>query len=187
MNGRNLALRNLSTKERFLGRWAESEDNLDAVKAILDEWHETGVKWWGVRDTHAIGRVVSPHSQSRQEWAVACGHLCIAVVECFSVKYIRTALKNADIAYNANDKSLKLLEKLISERNGSECKLEGLRELVTVRNKVYGHLPGSDAKKLVDETLRRHGSFADHWQTICKQVTTELRTIERCLKGATDG
>ena len=177
-----------SFAERHLGgRWFESEDNIDPIKEILAEWSRTSVKWWSMSDPRTIERVVSPYSQSQKEWADACGYLYIAVVECFSVKYIRTALNNAGIAHNEDDKSLKLLEKLISERNGSECKLEGLRELLTVRNKVYGHLPGSDAKKLVDETLRRHGSFAGHWQTICKQVTTELRTIERCLKGATDG
>ena len=171
----------------ILGKWSESEDNLDAVKAILDEWNRTGAKWWSMRDTLTMGRVVSPHSQSRQEWAVACGYLCMAVVECFSVEYVRTALKRSRIAYNANEKSLKLLERLISERSGSEYKLDGLRELVRVRNKVYGHRPGSDARKLVDDAVRKYGSFAGHWQAICGQLATELRTIEEFLNGATDG
>ena len=177
-----------SFAERYLeGRWFESEDNLDPIKEILAEWTRTSVKWWSMSDPRTIERVVSPYSQSRKEWADTCGYLCMAVVEGFKVKYIRAALKKARIGYDASDKILKLLERFISERSGSDCKLDGLRELVTVRNKVYGHLPGSDAKKLVDETLMRHGSFADHWQTICKQVAAELRAIESCLKGATDG
>ena len=177
-----------SFAERYLeGRRFESEDNLDLIKEILAEWKRTSVKWWSMSDPRTIERIVSPYSHSPKEWADTCGYLCMAVVEGFKVKYIRTALKKARIGYDGSDKSLKLLERFISERNGSECRLDGLHELVNVRNKVYGHLPGSDAKKLVDGILRRHGSFADHWQAICKQVAVELRAIESSLKGATDG
>ncbi len=105
------------------------------------------------------------------------------VVEGFETKPIRAKLDATQIPYDKVDKTIVLLEKLLSlaDSMGEAQKLVGLRTVQLLRSKAKGHVGGNDADQLVQNALMEHETFANHFRHVCTQVPDELETIEKLL------
>lgn len=166
----------------FQGEWVSFVQPLRKVLSIVQRWRDANATWWILRDEKLLERVNIPLTASRDEWAEAYMDLAKLVVEGFETKTIRTRLDAAQVSYDKEDKTIALLEKLLTARPGGEIqKLDGLRTVQLLRSKAKGHAEGSEAQQLAQAALMEHESFANHFQHVCAQVADELEAIARCM------
>lgn len=167
----------------FLGKFVNSEPPLRKVLSIVRRWHDEKVPWWTLRDESLLGRVNTPRTASRDEWAEAFMDLAKLVIEGFETKTIRARLDATGVPYDKGDKTIALLEKLLSKTSSVEGgqKLVGLRTVQLLRSKAKGHAGGSEAHQLAQDALAEHETFANHFQHVCSQIANELETIEKWM------
>ena len=157
------------------------------IKFVLDRWKNSNVGWWKLRDEKLPKRINPPLTTSLEEWSEAFMNLSKLIVEGFDLKFIRCRLKQDKIEYKSDEKSLQLLEKLISKKllDDGVCKFAGLRIVQGVRSKVKGHVGGSDKKKISRSALEEHESYHQHYEHVCELVAQELADIGSAF-GTTD-
>ncbi len=167
----------------FQGKFVSFVQPLRKVLSIVQRWCNDKVAWWTLRDEKLLERVNTPLTASRDEWAEAYMDLAKLVIEGFETNAIRARLDAAQVPYDKEDKTIVLLEKLLSKTGaaGDVQKLVGLRTVQLLRSKAKGHAGGSEAQQLAQDALMEHGTFANHFQHVCSQVADELETIEKWM------
>lgn len=167
----------------FQGEFVSVVQPLRKVVSIVQRWRDGKVAWWTLRDETLLERVNTPLTASRDEWAEAFMDLAKLVVEGFETKAIRARLDAAHVAYDKEDRTLSLLEKLGDKADpaGENQKLVGLRNVQLLRSKAKGHAGGSEAQQLAQDALMVHETFANHFEHVCAQVADELATIEKWM------
>jgi hypothetical protein len=101
------------------------------------------------------------------------------VVDGFETAAIRARLKKSGIAYENDEQSITLLERLINEGHDSSQKqpLTALRTVQFIRTRVKGHASGREVETLVQKVLGEHDSFSKHFKHVCAMLALELQTI----------
>ena len=167
----------------FKGEWVESTNPLDMIKSILDRWKQSDVLWWKLRDPSSVERITLPLTSSRDEWARAFMNLAQLIIEGFATKAIRARLDELGIAWEPDEKSLSLLERVLSgeTENGCTQKLNGLRSIQRIRSKVGAHARGTEADALAKRAVQEQGSYAAHFEDVCRNIAIELEHIERAF------
>ncbi|HOI22020.1 MAG TPA: hypothetical protein PLD45_01985 [Spirochaetales bacterium] len=166
----------------FQGEWVSFVQPLQKILFIAQRWRNTNATWWTLRDERLIERVNTPLTASRDEWAEAYMDLAKLVVEGFETKTIRARLDELRVSYGKEDKTIMLLENLLTAGTGGQIqKLDGLRTVQLLRSKAKGHAGGCEAEQLAQDALMEHESFANHFHHVCAQVADELEAIERCM------
>ncbi len=167
----------------FQGKFVSFEQPLRRVLSIVQRWHHDKVAWWTLRDEKLLERVNTPVTTSRDEWAEAYMDLAKLVVEGFETNAIRARLDAARVPYGKEDKTITLLEKLLSMSvaAGDIQKLMGLRTVQLLRSKAKGHAGGSEAQQLAQDALIEHETFANHFEYVCGQVAEELEIVEKWM------
>lgn len=164
----------------FKGEFTNVTDPLTEVLLIARRWHDKKAQWWTLRDKALFDSVNTPITTSRDEWAEAFLALSKLVVEGFETSAIRKKLDDAGIKYEKEDRTIALLERLLTGNKTSEIKrLAGLRTAQNLRSKAKGHVGGSEAAELAQEALTEHETFAGHFKHVCQGVAEDLETIER--------
>ena len=167
----------------FEGKFTEIADSSEKILWIVRRWAESDLTWWKLREEALLERISTPRTSSRDEWATAFMNLAKLIIEGFVVKAIRKRLEEMDIAFDKQDGSLALLEKLLighSKLDG-EQRLDGLRTVQLIRTKNSAHSGGSVAVDLANNVLREHGTYSAHFENICRVVTDELKLIEQAF------
>lgn len=170
----------------FRGEFVTFQHPRSETLSILQRWRSRSVEWWTLRDEELLDRANPPISSSKDEWADAIMDLSKLVVEGFETKPIRAALDGRGVNYDVEkDKTIVLLEKLIASKNpvGGPVTLNGLRAVQSIRSKVRGHAGSSEGKKLAQEALATHGSYAEHFRHLCTLVVTDLERVQAALEG----
>lgn len=164
----------------FKGEFVTFQHQRSEILAILGNWQMRKVPWWTLRDEEMLHRANPPISSSKDEWADAMMDLSKLVVEGFETKFIRTQLDQKNAAYTDNDKTILLLEKLLTANNPSSgpARLEGLRTVQHIRSKVKGHSGSTEGKEIAQAALVKHGTYAEHFKWVCAMVADDLRKIE---------
>lgn len=167
----------------FEGEWAETTDPLTMIKHLLAQWEQSDVPWWKLRDPASPGRVTPPLTSSRDEWARSFTDLAQFIIEGFKIKAIRKKLDELGIDWRRDEKSLSLLESVLSGEttNGYAQKLNGLRSVQRIRSKVGAHSRGTEADALAIRAVQEHGSYAAHFEAVCRNIASELEHIERAF------
>ena len=167
----------------FKGEPVDITDPLTKIKYILTRWEQSKAPWWILRDPAAADRVTSPLTSSRDEWARASTNLVQLIIEGFEIKAVRTRLDEMGIAWHLKDKSILLLERVLSSEaaDGSAQNLDGLRSLQRIRSKVGAHARGTEADSLATRAVQEYGSYAAHFENVCRDVAIELEYIERAF------
>lgn len=163
-------------KNDFEGQFYDDLQPLQVMLSILRKWDSESCTWWKLREQGLVEKVSVPVTASRDEWAEAFMDVAKLVVEGFCTKPIRQKLDEVGVSYEKDDRTIALLEKLLSS-SGIE-KLDGLRSVQFLRSKAKGHVGGSEAHELSTQALSEHGSYAEHFQSICSIVSAELKVIE---------
>ena len=164
----------------FEGQFSDLVEPLPDLLSIIRRWDTEKVSWWTLRDIHQMERVTTPLTTSRDEWAEAFMDLAKLVVEGFETKAIRVGLDAAGLAYSADDKTIALLEKLLtgSATPDESVTLVGLRTIQQIRSKIKGHASSEWANEFVQGVLMEYETFTKHFRVICEIVGAELKRIE---------
>ncbi len=167
----------------FQGEPVHFVQPLRKVLSIVQRWRDQKVAWWTLRDERLLERVNTPLTDSPDEWAEAFMDLAKLVIEGFETKAIRERLDATQVPYEKEDKTIALLEKLVSKASSAEGdqKLDGLRTVQLLRSKAKGHAGGSEAAQLAQDALAKYETFTNHFQHVCSQVAVELETIEKWM------
>ena len=165
----------------FKGDFVDFQHPRNETFAILREWQQQNISWWKAGEEELFDRANPPISSSKDEWAEAFMDLAKLIIEGFNFKFIRNELDKKSISYENGSKSIALLELLLTAHHlaGGAAKLNGLRTIQNIRSKVKGHSNGTDGRKLAEAALAEHGSYAEHFKSVCSEVVDELRQIER--------
>ena len=162
-------------KNDFEGKVVERPDPISEIRWITERWSDGACVWWKIRDDRLVDRIYTPRTGSRDEWAGAFKELSKLIIECFDVSGIRGELDRRGIEWRKGEPSLALLERVV------DGPLAGLRLAQRIRNKVDAHVRGAEADSLSDEALKQHGTYAAHFQHVCRDLIEELRRIEQAF------
>ena len=168
----------------FEGQWGYRNVNpLMKIKHMLERWQQSDVPWWKLRDPASAGRVTSPLAGSRDEWAQAFTNLAQFIIEGFDSMAARAKLDEMGMAWEHDEKSIALLGRLLSGGAADGCTpdLKGLRLVQRIRSKVGAHARGTEADALATRAMQEHGSYAAHFESVCRNVAIELQRIERAF------
>ena len=154
----------------FLGQVVDVVEPLARVKQILGRWGRDEVGWWTLRAEHLTDAVNVPYAGSRKEWADEFNGLHDMVIDGFEKRFLREQLQAKGIAFDQTDQTLQLLEKAMP--------VPSLRTVWRIRTKVSAHVRGSTGEGLWEKALQEHESPAEHFQTVCNDIATELADIE---------
>lgn len=164
----------------FKGEFVSFQHPRMEVLSILRGWQSRNVDWWTLRDDDLVDRATPPLSSSKDEWAEAFMDLSKLVVEGFQAKALRRRLDDKKVSYEERDGSLVLLEKLLTAAHpeGGTVRLEGLRTTQSIRSKAKGHSGSSEGQALADEAIAQHGTFAEHFKSVCSLIVDDLLCID---------
>ncbi len=164
----------------FKGEWTFIVDPLENIRSIAERWADSDLTWWHLREESLLERANTPRTSSRDEWAQAFMDLSKLIIEGFQIRIIRGELTKMQIAFDKEERSLALLEKLLVGHNkiANSQRLDGLRTVQKIRNKVIAHSGSSEAVELANIALRDHETFSAHFESVCRTVTIELEQIE---------
>ncbi len=164
----------------FEGEFVEPDDPLLQIKKIMDGWRG-GVAWWSPRDAAAAMRVVTPRTDSRDEWSREFANLAKLVIEGFEVEFVREHLDDS----SNNQRSLELIEQALARHAGKERveRLEGLREVQAIRSYVFAHSMCELGRQLALDALQQHQTYTAHFEHVCRKVLGELEQIQQCFGG----
>ena len=173
---------NQAFRRDFRGEWTDPYPCTELL-AMLQEWDYSKVSWWKLRNRNLINSVNVPYAESRDEWAQAFENLAKLVVEGLEKTAIRTRLGELMIPFSGDDRTIALLEKLLlgEQAVAKGERLSGLREAQQVRTMVAAHTFGQEAHELESQAKLQHGSFAAHFQSVCKTIIGELEHIENAF------
>ena len=167
-------------KNDFYGQWFDGSDPLQQIKCILERWKELNTSWWKLRDPALVRRAAVPRTDSVDEWAKEFKNLAMLVIEGFELTEIRLRLAEMKLQWKRNEKSLALLERVLSgsPTNSGDQKLDGLRSAQLIRSKVDAHARGEGAADIAARAIRKHGSYSAHFEAVCLKIESELQAIE---------
>ena len=160
--------------------FSDKGSSLISIIDIARRWSNSDLEWWKLPDRKLLERVTSPVTDSRDEWSQSFLELAKLLVEGFQLKPLRIILRKLDIHYDNNMRSLALLELILSDRL-EESKLTGLREIWRIRNITIAHSVSEQADFLSQEAMKNHGTYREHFESVCTTVIRELNAIEACL------
>ena len=167
----------------FLGQPTDSVTPLVEVMRILGHWGRYGHAWWKLRDEGLLGRMNTPLTLNRDEWAQSFSDLSKIVIEGFQTKIIRQHLAARGVPYLKEEGSIILLERLLVDTGKIEPqeRLSGLRTVQLIRSKASSHFGGSEAEALAKDALVRHNTYLAHFESVCEAVAVELEAIQDIL------
>ena len=168
----------------FRGEWPKTIMPREMLVYTLERWRRLGIKWWRWHpDRPPDHLIVTPRTESRDEWEKAIADLSKRVIEGFVVKELRRILETEGIRADKSWQSIALTERILHSRGALDkgSKLTTLRGLRAARNLSGTHLRGSDAKEYVQTVRQDHGTYAAHYEQLCEKLSKELALIEKGL------
>lgn len=167
----------------FKGEFVSFQHPRMEILSVLRGWQSRRVDWWTLRDENLLDRANPPISSSKDEWADAFMDLSKLIVEGFETKALRRKLEEKKASFEEKDGTIVLLEKLLTALHpeGGAIRLEGLRSVQLIRSKAKGHSGSLEGQALANDAITQHGTFAEHFKSICEQVVGELLTIDERL------
>ena len=161
----------------FEGAWSDLADPLQDIRRILWRWVQSDSGWWKPRGETLLERITKPRTTSRDEWAEAFADLSKLIIEGLQVVFFRDRLKERNLTFRKDEKSLVLIERLLDPGR----KLDGLRTVQRIRSTNRAHAAGSEAAELADRALGEHGTYSAHFDHVCGSVAQELQLVEEVL------
>jgi len=163
----------------FLGQFTSIIDPLDQLKKSLADYEKCDVIWWKITDIKLWDNLTTPITSSRDEWAEGFMDLSKLVVEGLQIKAVRQTLKDKDVKFEREERSIKLLERLWENFDPAVAtKLTALREIQHIRSKAKGHSGSSEAVSLSKTAIATHGNHTNHFNDVVMRLIDELECID---------
>ena len=161
----------------------EDVSPLERLVMLMHKWNQADFEWWSAPTRRSIRILGTPLTDSQAAWGQAFSTLAKVVVEGFKTRVLKATLKERQIGYQNEERSLKLLERLIAARScdGETLTLSALREAQNIRTKISSHKGGTEADAVAKDALAQHGTYAFHFHFVCERIVDELESIESVL------
>lgn len=157
----------------FLGEWDSAPDPLVILKRLLQSLNKQDVPWWSLKDPQLLDRVSYVVTSSKEEWANEIMVLDQLLIEGFNKSYFKTKAKEFGITVDPTWSSLKLIVELLKKGQIDEVDIttivSPLRSLHELRNKMKGHAPGAEARKIRETIISKHGDLKAHFRFLVHQ------------------
>ena len=167
----------------FRGVLPDESTPLEDLVDLLEKWRSGDLNWWAWVAEGEPSHLTVPRTDSRTEWAEAFLTLSHAVIEGFRVKALRQRLRDIGQSFEQAG-SIRLLEFLLRSEGklGADERLETLRKINDVRVHAKAHPTGRKGRELANAALTQHGSYAAHYEQVCRGLVTELTLIEEAME-----
>lgn len=175
-----------SIRTDFLGEWDESFDPLRNLKERVNELRSDSYPWWQLRGGDAtLNKVTYPNSESRDEWTDEIMNLDQLLVEGFDEKSLRSIANNLGCENVKDLRSLKLIEAILCKIGCSEDRAKNamgpFHDLHNLRSKVRGHVAGSEAEQIHEETLMRFRTYKGHFASLCESCNKSIEFLMQVI------
>jgi len=170
----------------FQGTWDLTYDALDSLKELCHELHREQVPWWTLRAEKLTDQVHYPVTSSPDEWSDEILRLDQLLVEGFEAKWLRRTAESLGRTPDITFGSLKLMEECLialgfAEEDAKRV-MSPLKEAHGLRSKVKGHAAGKDAVAIREQILADHGSYKEHFRSLCEMCDQSLRSLAEAFK-----
>lgn len=157
------------------------------MRYILSQWEWNQVSWWETSSEGIDKDTPIPRGDSRDMWSRVLQTTTQLVIEGFQTSVIRARLQEKGLAFATNEGSIVLLERLCGVHKGQGGSgFPGLRRLQRLRTEVAAHRSSDGGRALANDALRRHGSYAAHYEDLCGRVADELEAVEGVFEEGDD-
>lgn len=167
------------------GAWYEQYDPLESLKRKLKALDQQNASWWSIKDDNHLDKVHYPVTTSQDEWAEELLNLHHLLIEGLNQTVLRTMAEALGQKAKPQFQSLKLLELCLIGNQFNEDHayklLSPFHELHNLRNKVKGHVQGEEAKQIIRDIKRKHGTLARHYKALAVSLDTSLASIVEAL------
>ena len=169
-------------KTDFFGEVSEFTPT-QRMRYILSQWEWNRVSWWKTSSGGVDKDTPIPRSDNREVWSRVLQTTAQLVIEGFQAKVIKAQLGRRKMAFEDGERSIALLERLcgIHKDEGGNG-LPALRILQRLRTEVASHRSSDGGRGLANEAVRKHGSYAAHYEDLCGRVAGELEAIEEAFE-----
>ena len=159
------------------GEWTDIPDPLLELISDIRRLDDERPDWWQVRGENLWKTVHYPITTSPDEWGDSLLALDQLLVEGFVSNAIRRRLDALGQSFEAEWRSLRLLQELLTAQGWSSVEaadaLEPLRRLHMLRSKIKGHSGQLEKGALITQARMDHGSLKDHFVQLasdCQQA-----------------
>ncbi len=167
------------------GMWFSEYEPLNSLKSKLDKLNKGRVEWWKLKGTNNFDKVHYPFSTSQKEWADEILGLDQLLVEGLNEKWLRKKAESLGQKPVPQLRFLKLLELCLVglgfEADHAYELLSPFQILHDLRSKVKGHVEGEEAKKIIKDLKRKHGSFREHYKALVTSLDESLQKITEAM------
>ncbi len=173
-------------KTDFEGSWDVEYDPLSSLRDAVRELNRHQVLWWKLRSEKLVDQVHYPVTSSADEWSNEILQLDQLVVEGFDEKWLRQKAHSLGRTPDSQFRSLKLIEECLIalgfEEEHARKITSPLHQVHFLRSKLKGHVSGEEALEIKQKVLSDHGSYKKHFQSLCSECDTSIRTIAETFK-----
>ncbi|MEA0971585.1 hypothetical protein Megvenef_01567 [Candidatus Megaera venefica] len=168
----------------FEGKIYYGYDPLHSLKSELKTMCNEQLNWYQGQSSELVDRVHYLSTSSQPEWEAAINNLNKLLVDGLNKKYITILAKESGVTIEANDGSLKILNKYLTQKEYDDqlisTIMNPLFELNKLRSNICAHNQ-SNGKILIDKVKNDYdGSLEKHFKNLiesCDQAIKELRKI----------
>jgi hypothetical protein len=171
----------------FEGRWTLDYDPLISLREALREFRNQKVSWWKVRSDDLIDQVHYPVTDGADEWSSELMRLDQLLVEGFEERWLRQKARDLGCKPEEDWRSLRLLEECLGALGSGGDKARELtaplRDVHRLRSKLKGHASGDEATEIKRQVLAEHGSYKDHFRSLCAASDAAMQAIAAVFDG----
>ena len=163
------------------GEFPDEDDPIFELRVQIESLDRSPPSWWQPRGKEIIDKVLSPATDSVDEWGNAILELDHLVVEGFLAKPLRAMIEDNGGKYEKDWGSLKLLEVSLSKTGCTDEQAKKLvaplRELHNLRNPAKAHGDPKGKAKAVALARKQHHSLRDHFKDLVARVRNSMDQI----------
>lgn len=165
----------------FLGKFSDQEDVLEELKRLLKRMNSSDIDWWKLKTPEGLNKLHYPYTESKDEWADELLNLDQVIVEGFDKKSLKAKAKQLNAYIENKFGTLKIIENILIAkgfgREDAHSLMSVFHEVHNLRNKVKGHVNGSEAEDLRKKALKDHTSYNNHFKQLFERVLESLEVL----------
>ncbi len=165
----------------FLGKFSDEDDVLEKLKRLLSKMNDSSLDWWKLKTSEGLTKLHYPYTDSKDEWADELLNFDQVIVEGFDKKSLKARANELSAHVENKFGTLKIIENILIakgfEIEDAHSLMSVFHEVHNLRNKVKGHVSGSEAEDLRKKALKDHGSYNNHFKQLFEKVLESLEVL----------
>ena len=165
----------------FEGEFSDHYDPIAEIRHKVKSLDKSSPDWWSPRGEDLARTLHYPISGSEAEWAEAILNLDQLVIEGFRASSLKKMLKQADVAFDPEWGSIKLLESYLAatcaDDEDASHSAAALRAVHDLRNAAKGHSAPRKKVSAVKTAKEDYGDLNLHFRSVAARCDEALKFI----------